>query len=72
MIISDYHAVLHPGKKVNKTQTPFSFSTSLLPPFPSTSKPGNKKERSYTLMNIRAGTNIHASCPDGQQKVHLQ
>lgn len=75
MITSDHQAVSHFGKKRTK---PKHLSLPLPPslPPPALPKPPphfqTRKKRSYTLMNIRTGTNIHASCPDVQQKVHLQ
>lgn len=69
MITSDYQAVLHFGKKSTK---PKHLSLPLPPSFPPHFQAREKKKNNNILMNIRAGTNIHASCPDVQQKVYLQ
>lgn len=59
----DNQAASHFRKKLNKAQTHSSPSPHF-PPSSPTSKPG--KEKLYP-MNMRTGTNIHASCPDVRQ-----
>lgn len=61
MITLDYQAASH------CEQSPNTFLFLSLPLFSSLFPSFQTRETNYTPMNIRTGTNIHASCPDVQQ-----